>query len=117
MSIGVSGELTEGSPRFSTITPLVRYELQRFSVRREEGGQCRWHEMPTSPLAQDSTPTPQGWSWGLSGSPSPSPAPLSSWLSSRRGYGQPEGEDGSTGGQPEQVHIAAGSISTRYWSS
>lgn len=39
MSTGVSGELTEGSPRFSTITPLVRYELQRFSVKREEADQ------------------------------------------------------------------------------
>lgn len=64
MSTGVSGELTEGSPRFSTITPLVRYELQRFSVRREEAGQCHRHEMPTSPHTQHSIPTPQGWSRG-----------------------------------------------------
>lgn len=39
MSTGVSGGLTEGSPRFSTITPLVRYELQRFSARRQEDRQ------------------------------------------------------------------------------
>lgn len=44
MSTGVSGGLTEGSPRFSTITPLVRYELQRFSVRRQEAGQRGRHE-------------------------------------------------------------------------
>lgn len=85
MSTGVSGELTEGSPRFSTITPLVRYELQRFSVRREEAGQCLRQETPTSPHTQHSIPTPQEWNWGVSGSLSPSPASLSSQLSQHTG--------------------------------